>query len=79
MVFRVVVAAVWLGAIGLTGVFFQLSRVRMGYRIQRAEAELERSRQRLREARVRYNRQVSPDVLERRVHEFLEGRSRLEI
>lgn len=79
MVFRALCASFWIVVIGGTGVLLELSRVRLGHRIQQAEVELGRARERLREARVLYNRQVAPDLLELQLEEYLKHRDPLEI
>ncbi len=79
MVFKALCASFWIVLVGGTGVLFKLSQVRTGYRIQQAELKLIRAQEKLREAKVLYNRQVSPDLLEVQLEEFLRSEDRPQI
>ena len=70
MVFKAAVVAFWLLLVGLGVVYLQLCRVRLEYRIQGKQVELEQIIENVRLLEIRYNQLLSPDVLERELREF---------
>ena len=71
MVFRTALAAIWLVLIGLTCVYLEFARVKIGYRIHRNLLEVDAVRARLRSLEIEYSRLASPEVLDDEVEEFL--------
>ena len=70
MVFKAALVALWLLLIGMGVVYLQLCRVRLEYRIQSKQVELEKVLERVRLLEIRYNQLLSPDVLEKELDEF---------
>ena len=73
MVFKATWTAFWLTLLGLSLVYLQVVQVRTGDRVHRTISELEAIEEKLRRLELRYNRLVSPDVLEKDLQEFYEG------
>lgn len=73
MVFKATWTAFWLTLLGFSLVYLQIVQVRTGNRVHRTISELEVIEEKLRRLELRYNRLVSPDVLEEDLQEFYEG------
>jgi len=65
LVFRTTLLSAWLLLVGLIAVSLEAARIRVGYRIHNLLERREESIERIRRLEIRYNRMVSPDLLER--------------
>ena len=76
IVFRTTLLAAWLLGIGLLAVCLESEKIRVGHRIHSQLQQRARLIENVRRLEVRYNRIVSPDVLERELPESfrMEGR-----
>jgi len=67
LVFRTTLFAAWLLGIGLVAVGLESERIRIGHRIHNLLNQRDSLIERVRRLEVRYNRMVSPDLLERQL------------
>lgn len=65
LVFRSVLLSAWLLCVGLLTVSLESERIRIGHRIQGLLGRREVLIERVRRLEIRYNRMVSPDLLDR--------------
>ena len=70
MVFKSIWISFWLTVFGLSTVYLQVVQVKAGNRVHKAMNEIEVLDENLRRLELRWNRLVSPDVLEQDLNEF---------
>ena len=70
LVLRTAFLSIWLLAIGLVAVSLEAERIRIGHRIHYLLGQREVLKERIRRLEIRYNRMVSPDLLERELPEM---------
>jgi hypothetical protein len=67
--------SIWILVVGLLAVTLEVENVRAGARIRDLQVELDAGTERVRRLELRYNRLLSPDLLERELPpEMKEGR-----
>ena len=77
LVFRTTILSAWILAVGLIAVSLESQEILIGHRIQNLLEQREKLVEKVRRLEIRYNRMVSPDLLERELPESFqpEGRS----
>ncbi|MBI4583680.1 MAG: hypothetical protein HY717_06630 [Planctomycetes bacterium] len=64
MAYKTAMAAIWALGIGLMCVYLEVSQVQVGHRVQKQYQKYQRLFEEVRRLEIRYNRLVSPDLLE---------------
>ena len=69
VVFRTTLLSAWLLGVGLLAITLESHKIRVGHRIHGLLREREDLVERLRRLEIRYNRMVSPDLLQKELPE----------